>query len=340
MHMNKAIEYNFVIPDRSGIALDEFRQGRHADFIHLYGKGEFCWALQTYQLLKVIGLPVSLSFGLRPDAVNLAHGNTLRALPKSGKCFYVSLQADFPHYPLAQFHVVQNRAQVSENSCFIPHWPQPGLVPRNPARKGVSMVAYQGLSDFTDLDAAQLNHDLQPHGIRFEMLGPDRWGDLSEVDLLVGIRSFGTKEYKRKPPSKLINAWHAGVPFIGGWDCAFIQIGTPGEDYLRVCTYDQLLVTLIELKENSARYTQLAEAGQHRAQEFTPDAISKHWKTLLETEVAPRYAAWKNAPPSGMAYGARVAGYTTRLIVKSALRQLAQFPPLKRLRTLYYDPCR
>lgn len=334
------IEYNFIVPKDSSVDLDGFREGSHADFISFYGKGEFCWSLQTYQLLKVIGLPVSLSQELLPDTINLAHGNTLRALPKSGKCFYVSLQADFPHYPLAQFNVVQNKDQVTENSCFVPHWPQPGLIPRNSARKGVSVVAYQGLIDFTDLDPVQLNADLKPHGMRFEILGSDRWGDLSEVDVLVGIRSFGTKEYKRKPPSKLINAWHAGIPFIGGWDCAFSQVGTPGEDYLRVRTYDQLLVTLLELKENPTLYSRLKEAGLQRAQEFTPEAISNHWKTLLETEVEPRYVAWEKAPPSCLAYGVRVAGYKTRERVKSVLRQLAQFPPLKRLRTLYYDPCR
>lgn len=332
--------YNFIIPDTSEYSLDELRDGDLADFWKLYCQGEFTWALQTYHVLKKCGLPLELSHALDPDAVNLVHGNLLKTLPKRVDCYCVSLQADYPHFPLAQYHIVQNKAQLSGKSSFVPCWPQIGQRSRDPNRTAVTRMAYQGALDFTDLDQEQINLDLQEEGITFELLDAARWRDLEDVDVLIGIRSFGTQEYKRKPPSKLINAWHAGIPFIGGWDSAYSQIGIPGEDYLRVASYEEMIRKIIELKNNPILYQWMVRVGRKRATEYTFDSIAQMWREPMEGEIARDFEAWNKMSTKAFRYRFKLLGYLSAEAIKRAFRGFYRIPAIKRLRDLHYDPVR
>ena len=330
--------YNFIIPDTSEYSLDTLRNGDLADFWKLYCQGEFTWALQTYHVLKKCGLPLELSHHLDPTAVNLVHGNLLKTLPKRSDCYCVSLQADYPHFPMAQYHIVQNQAQVSEKHSFTPCWPQIGQLSRETSRTDVTRVAYQGALNFTDLDQDRINLDLRGEGITFELLDAGKWRNLEDVDVLVGIRSFGTQEYKRKPPSKLINAWHAGIPFIGGWDSAYSQIGTPGEDYLRVASYEEMLEKIIELKNNPILYRWMVRAGHKRAVEYTFDSIAQMWKAPMEGEISHDFEVWNKLSTRNIRYRLKLMGYLPAEALKWAMRRFYRISAIKRLRDLYYDP--
>lgn len=330
--------YNFIIPATSKYSLDELRQGDLTDFWELYCLGEFTWALQTYHVLKRTGMPLTLSHSLDPKAVNLVHGNLLKTLPKRSDCYYVSLQADYPHFPLAQYHIVQNYAQVFKNHSFAPCWPQIGQQTRDSSRMGVTRVAYQGALKFTDLDQDRINADLLAEGITFDLLDAENWQNLADVDVLVGIRSFGMQEYKRKPPSKLINAWHAGIPFIGGWDSAYSQIGNPGEDYLRVASYEEMIRQIIELKNNPVLYQWMVRTGRKRAAEYTFESIAQLWKNPMEGEIARDFEAWKAIPVKVFQYHLKRMGYLFFESVRGGLRGFYRIPAVKRLRDLYYDP--
>lgn len=330
--------YNFIIPDTSEYSLEELREGDLVDFWELYCQGEFTWALQTYHVLKRTGMPLALSYRLDPNAVNLAHSNLLKTLPKRPDCYCVSLQADYPHFPMAQYHIVQNHAQVSEKHSFAPCWPQIGQQSRDANRRAVTRVAYQGARDFTDLDPGRINADLQAEGITFELLDAGNWRNLAEVDILVGIRSFGMQEYKRKPPSKLVNAWHAGIPFIGGWDSAYSQIGTPGEDYLRVATYGEMLREIVELKNNPVLYRWMVRVGRKRATEHTFDTIMQLWKKPMEGEIARDFEEWKTLPAKVLRYRLKLLAYLFFQSARSAMRGFYRIPAVKRLRDRYYDP--
>ena len=330
--------YNFIVPPMTGFPLAELENEISDGVALFFSRGEFIWGLQTYKILKDLGLPVKLSFELDAEAINLAHGNVLRSLNKRFDCFCVSLQADFPHFQLAQYHIVQNQEQVAQNASFIPHWPLPGQIPRDPNRSGVRKVAYQGARDFTDLDEHRLNADLKKHDITFEILDEKNWPHLSGVDVLVGIRSFSNKQYKRKPPTKLIDAWHAGIPFIGGWDSAYTQIGVPGEDYLRVSSYKEFLDCIVRLKEDEDLYNRLVAAGRKKASSYTFDAIARQWGNLLGSDIRIRYDEWKKAPAKQWKYMLMRAAYTREEFQKAAAQRLYRIPGLKRLRDLYYDP--
>ena len=198
-------------------------------------------------------------------------------------------------------------------------------------------MAYQGRINFTDLDVERLNADLNPLGIDFVPL--EDWKDLRGVDVLVGIRHYGKKRYKRKPASKLVNAWHAGIPFIGGWDSAYAQIGTPGTDYLRASSHKELVAHILELKEDAGLYNKLAGAGTERAKEFTAEAIAGKWAAMLEEKVVPVYRAWRQKPVASMAsYKAKLLGYRVSSMLKSMARGTYRLAWIKRIRDLYYDP--
>lgn len=330
--------YNFILPDSREYALPELEASTPEGVLGMCKEGEFIWAFISYYHVKTIGLPAKLSFDLDSGAINLAHGNVLRSLKMRPGCFCVSLQADFPHFPLAQYHIVQNQEQVSNNASFVPHWPLPGQQPRDRSRTGVAKVAYQGARKFTDLDEQRLNADLKKHGITFEIMDEQSWPYLQEVDVLVGIRSFGTKKYKRKPPTKLIDAWHAEIPFIGGWDSAYSQIGDPDRNYLRVSTYDALLESIIRLKQNPALYAGLVAAGRLRASDYTFEAIAEVWRNLLEGKVAERFLQWKLRPAKNLMFALRKTGVMLNSFIRFGLRQLYVIPGIRRIRDRYYDP--
>ncbi len=330
--------YNFIIPDSGDCPVEDFAIGECPCSNQLCLHGEFVWSQQTYCYLRESGMKVQLSLEVNPAAINLAHGNVLRALEIDRNCFCVSLQADYPQYPLAQYHIVQNREQVGESCSYIPHWPLPGQIPRNPERIGVKKVAYQGARNFSELDESRLQHDLQKHGIAFEILDPEQWCDLRDVDVLVGVRQFGRKRFRRKPPTKLINAWHAGIPFIGGWDSAYSQIAEPGRDYLRVSSYREMLSVIVRLKNDPALYRQLVEAGWRQASFYTKEAIVARWKQVLEMKVIPAYQTWKSQPDSALEYHGTVLKNAVTTATKSRLQWLYRVPGVKRLRDRFYDP--
>ena len=56
-------------------------------------------------------------------------------IPGPEQCF-LSVSADGPLHVGADVHIVQNKAQcrLLPEAIFVPHWPQPGLVRRDPSR--------------------------------------------------------------------------------------------------------------------------------------------------------------------------------------------------------------
>lgn len=52
--------------------------------------------------------------------------------------------------------------------------------------------------------------------------GAEFWSDCSDVDVVLGLRSFGRVKFDTKPPTKLINTWLAVALFIRGRDPAYL----------------------------------------------------------------------------------------------------------------------
>jgi hypothetical protein len=253
------------------------------------------WTLQAYLVLKQRNnLQVLCSNTFIPGCINLIHSYDLIKLKGTAKDFIVCIKGEFPWRRWAHYHIVQNQTEVRANSSALTLWVQPGLKKRNSQRKGVTTVAYAGQTWNGNFAGSvdTWSSLFKPYGIEFVSLPTGQCHDLSQIDVLIGIRSFDTNPYNAKPPSKLINAWHAHIPFIGGYDSAFKQVGTPGQDYLLAKTPQEVLQAVLALRDNQELYHTLVNNGIKKAALYTRDTIAQKWEDILTGPVAKRYQQW------------------------------------------------
>lgn len=258
-------------------------------------KGDMCWCLQTYLLLKNRpNLTVTCSARFSGGAINIVHSDQLLKLGYRPDAFLVCVRADFPRRRWAQHHLVQNRNQLTVASSYLPLWLQPRLIGRDPARTGVKTVAYVGETTNGNLagDVEEWRRLFAQDGLDFHRIESGAWNDMSAVDVLVGLRRFPAGSYNGKPPSKLLNAWAAGIPFIGGHDSAYLQVGVPDEDYLRVASMDEALAAARMLRDNPDVYARLKANGSRKAQDFSRENLARRWEEILLGPVLCRHHQW------------------------------------------------
>lgn len=260
--------------------------------------GDLLWTVQTWCRLRDAGYGgVELAARPAPCRINLAKSKVWSRLGRPRGCFAVSIQADYPKVLWAQGHIQQNRDLEGPDNLYQTLWPQAAIIPRDPARRGVRRVGFLGKADGNlALGEAEWTAHLARLGLEFVAHPPSRWHDFSDLDIALGIRDFSIRRHPHKPPNKLLNAWIAGVPFIGGSDSAFTQVGSPGRDYLRAMNLAETLTALERLRDDPALYGSLIAAGREKAQAFTTDAILGEWIANLEGPVAQRYRQWATAP--------------------------------------------
>jgi hypothetical protein len=210
--------------------------------------------------------------------------------------FVVCLQADNHRHGWANIHIVQNQLQAKrKNTYWIPHWPQAGLVPRDAGRVGVRRICYAGRSVHVVRLTETFHKFLNKNNVDFVHKDKSNWNDFSDIDIIIGIRSFDSKQYKIKPATKLYNAWHAGIPFIGGNDSAFRQVGRPGEDYLVARTEKELIGHISRLIHDREFYASLVQNGRKAAVNYTREAIRRRWEDLLKGVVLDSYYKWSRS---------------------------------------------
>jgi hypothetical protein len=291
--------FNFLIPASRASQVERLRDLDVDAHPEQLVDGLHAWSLQTFLILKKCGAAVALSDGVVPGAVNLGHAAQLSALKPRADAFLVSLQVDYPKCYWADLHVVQNQAQVRGGRTFwLPHWPQAGLIERDPARNDVQRVGFAGQPYYLAGGPEAWTRELKRSGLAFTLLAQHEWHDFSSIDVLVAIRSFDRQPYNNKSPIKLINAWLAGVPLIAGHDSAFKQIGTPGEDYILVENFRQALDAIQRLREDREYYRRMVANGKAKAAAYTRDRTNGRWMEFLHNVALPRYFAWTKRGPA------------------------------------------
>jgi hypothetical protein len=212
------------------------------------------------------------------------------------KQLLVCLQADYEPHPYAQLHVNQNQYEARQaNHHFMPHWPQIGLIARQAERATeLRHVAYFGLEKnlAPELRSSAWSQHLSDLGFNWHIIPKERWHDYRDVDVTVAVRRFQDIPYKRKPATKLYNAWHAGVPAILGPESAYQAERKSDLDYLEVRSTSEILAALQRLKDRPDLYRQMVENGQARAASITPVALTQRWQTWLCDTVIPAYDHW------------------------------------------------
>jgi hypothetical protein len=259
-----------------------------------------CWIYQTWVALERSGFPVQLTHAIPSEGVLVALTNLLMAdfrVPE--RVFFVGVVADYLADARAHLHLVQNHvhARRLRNSAFMPLWPHPNLLARDPARLDrFENICFYGersnlapeLADLSWRD--KLRNEL---GLNFAIYGADRWHDYQEADCVVAIRGFGRSRYIHKPATKLYNAWLAGVPFIGGMDSAYAADGVSGHDFLQAATPGELFGHLRRLQEDLSSRKRLVAAGAISGRNFSFDATLGRWQRLLGETVPELAARWR-----------------------------------------------
>lgn len=276
-----------------------------------YKGGKYDWTVQTYIYLKADGFPCELIGKLPEEGIVVTHHGFLPFhLQLSPKLLYVCIQADRPKHPYAHINIVQNqqdekltRPRTLWESYYIPFWPQPSLIPRDPARGDkFENVAYFGSG--ANL-APELLRDkswqeqLKVMGLNWIYKNRDRengWNDYSDVDAVIGVRSFNYQgSYSWKPASKLVNAWHAGVPAILSRESAYQAERKSELDYIEVTSLEELFAALERLRDDKNLRQAMMENGRIRAEETKPAKIALRWRYFFTHVAIPAYDRWEGA---------------------------------------------
>lgn len=247
------------------------------------------WIYQTWWHLSRAGADVTLVEDLPDEGVVITLNGWLApdyfARPE---LFVAGVVADGLPHAGVDLQIVQNlwHARRLPGAVFMPHWPQPGLVPRDPARGGkMENVCFFG--DPKNLAAGLRAPEwrrklLETTGAHFEERGAESWHDYHEVDAVVAVRGFGKANQPHKPATKLYNAWLAGVPFIGGNDSAYRAEATPGADYLVAGSPDEVIDLVLKMRSSPEWRADLVAHGRKRAEESGGQKLTERWSTLLD----------------------------------------------------------
>ncbi len=260
------------------------------------------WLLQTYFHLRNAGHEVTLSADLptegivallpEPEALTQFHHQYER---RHRSLFVLTIRADIFGFrsPLGDADIVQNGRFADErHTFFVPHWPQPGLLPRDPARGSrIENIVFKG--GYGSLEADYRSDTwtafLADRGLTFQIASAETegavpsWHDYRTADLNLAVRpAFGDGGLRcEKPASKLVNAWHAGVPSLLGPEYAYRELRQDALDYVEVASLNETMEAIDRLLGDRDRYRQMIEQAQKRARDFTPARIAERWAEVL-----------------------------------------------------------
>lgn len=263
------------------------------------GKGNEIWIIQTWLELRRRGWPVTLTDRFVPGTVCVAHYDDIALKEFPSDCFIVGVRADRPALPVAAVRIVQNPAgQHSRRDVFVPHWPQPGLIARDPARgTRVERVAYVGVpyNLHEAFRTEEFARSVRRLGMVFEVRAHDHH-DYRDVDAVLAVRPGTRYDSDLKPASKLVNAWQAGCPALLGAESAYQHLRQSDRDYLEVTTPAEALAALGRLAADPVMYRQMVDNGLVRGQAFSREAVAQRWIDLLTGTVAQEFERWRDRP--------------------------------------------
>jgi len=260
--------------------------------------GERAWILQTWLRLRRAGHPVELSGTAPEDGLVVFHAKQKRELLRQRSrlrnAILVGARADNREPLIADFEILQNGCFADgRRRFFMPHWPQSGLIPRDPDRgERIERIAYKGFAAnlHPAFRAPAWTDFLAAEGIEWVVdaaafAGRNRldldWPDFRTVDLVLAVRPEERKLRRSKPATKLVNAWLAGVPALLGPELAFRELRRSELDYLEVASVAEAREAVLRLRRDPGLYRAMVDNGLQRGVEFAPEALVPRWAELL-----------------------------------------------------------
>lgn len=271
------------------------------DFARHLRSGVYAWIVQTYQRLRAGGWPCELVTEMPAEGIVVTYRKSIPPdFHPPEDVLLVCVRADATFHHFAHLHVVLNRNQLRRwyPSHYLPHWRQAGLIPRSSERgETFANVAFFGDRGCVDpaMQGPAWEAALRDLGLNWEIVDAARWHDFSRVDAVVAVRGFGRHRHDNKPPTKLFNAWHAGVPAILGRESAYQHERQGALDYLEAGSVEDVLAGLKQLKDDPALRRAMIANGLERACESEPAVIAARWQSFFRDVAVPAYEKWRTA---------------------------------------------
>jgi hypothetical protein len=257
------------------------------------------WIYQTWLELRDVS-DARLTSSLPKDGIIITLSNFLETNFRATDGQYIAtVAADYLPHPGAQLQIIQNAAHASRlpHSIFMPHWPQPGLIPRDPQRGNLlERISFFGnpINLAEELRSPAFLKRLEEElGVQLDLHWVDRWHDYSNVDAVLAVRDFSKARQLHKPATKLYNAWLAGVPLIAGVDSAFAAEGQHGLDYLVVHSANDCIRVLKLLRDNPSLRDAIVKSGQKKAASRARDAVREMWRKLCLVDLPVQMQQWE-----------------------------------------------
>lgn len=288
-------------------------------------RGEDYWIALTYARLRDAGMPVRLDNRVPDGGVVVFYAGDKRALRAGlrgdSRVLCVAVRSDRHPVGFADFEVVQNRAAADgTRALYIPHWTQPGLIPRDPARGSLlRTVLFPGTPQNLDegFRSSRWHAFLAARGIGFRghetVAAAAAWHDLRDVDALLAIRPARLGVIANKPAWKLFNAWSGGVPAILGPELGYRELRRDQLDYLEAADVDEAMTALARLQDEPALYAAMVEHGRAKATEFGDAATCARWRVLIEGLLQPAAAAQRRQSLASVRWRRRRSALVARL---------------------------
>lgn len=262
-----------------------------------------CWVVQTWIQLRRRDCDVRLTRELQPRAISVLTNIEVTRRDVRPDCYLVVCRHDLGRPGICHRRIVQNELNVWDSTDhLVPHWPQPGLLPRNPGRgTRVERLVFKGGPN--NLDPAfrsdAFRDALVAEGVSLDIGlesrpddAPVEWCDYREADLVLAVRNLTHYDASNKPASKLVNAWLAGVPALLGPEPAFRALYVDERDFVEVRRPDDVLRAVRRLRAEPERYRAMIERGFARGRDFTADAVARRWWEVLAGPVADDFRSW------------------------------------------------
>ena len=266
------------------------------DVPHRFGRGADIWIPQAYLRLRARGLNVQIARRYVANAINVVHSDDLSAWDFPCRSYIVAVRGDRPPVCMCHLNIVQTPLLLGDpQTHLITHWPQPGLIARDPARGAeVRRVAFQGYAEQLSpkLRSRDFTSALAAMGIEF-VVQTRQWEDCREVDVVLAIRDIAPQWLATKPASKLINAWAAGAPAVLGPEPAYRALRQSPLDYLEAADATEALEAVRRLREQPQLFEAMRLNGLRRAQEFSVDRVCDQWIELLRGPAAEGFERWR-----------------------------------------------
>jgi hypothetical protein len=223
--------------------------------------------------------------------------------PELWRYFTVATRCDRDPCFLTQMEIVQNHSGVwAGNDVYVPSWPQPGLLPRDPSRgERIEHVGFLGNPE--NLDASMKNPEFQRAlaelGMRLVVREtPDDWRDYRDIDVIIAVRRAQRFLRALKPAAKVTNAWIAGCPAIVSAEQGFKEVRRSELDYFQAETAAEVLACLHRLRDAPGLYAEMVNNGRKRADAFRQRAVADAWIAALDGPIAREFTKWQRMTPA------------------------------------------